>query len=118
MTLTVNEHAASALAEALNSYMYWELSDMRYRSSGFVMEPGSDDADVAKAIAECQDAIDLCGEAKGDCVLPEAIRSLALDAVTFYLDNDPDEWLDEDEDLRPALEALLVSLAPAAGAVA
>jgi hypothetical protein len=39
------------IREALDSHKYWDLSDMHYRSSGFVLDPGSDDPEVAEAIA-------------------------------------------------------------------
>lgn len=110
MSLTVTDHEASALAEALDSYMYWRLADERYRSDGFVMDPGSDDAVEAEAIATCQEAIDWCLGVKAPSVFPEAVHNLARDAVTFYLDEDPDEYLSEDKDLRPSLEALLARL--------
>jgi hypothetical protein len=38
------------LCEALDSHVYWQLSDRHYRNSGYVHEPGSDDADAAGAI--------------------------------------------------------------------
>lgn len=38
------------LVEALDSHVYWQLSDERYRDNGFVDEPGSDDAEMAKRI--------------------------------------------------------------------
>jgi hypothetical protein len=108
ITLTMNE--APALAEALDSYMYWKLADEKYRSDGFVMDPGSDDAVDAEGIATCQEAIDWCNGMKAPSVLPEAVRGLARAAATFYLDEDPDEYLAEDTTLRPTLEALLAQL--------
>lgn len=110
MSLTVTEHEASALAEALDSFMYWQLADQQYRYDGFVLEPGSDNANDAETIAQCREAIDWCHGVKVASVFPEAVRGLARDAATFYLDNDPDEYLAEDEALRPALEALLANL--------
>lgn len=38
------------LCEALDSHVYWQLSDRHYRNDGFVREPGSDDAGAAAAI--------------------------------------------------------------------
>jgi hypothetical protein len=38
------------LCEALDSHIYWQLSDRHYRNSGYVREPGSDDAEAAAAI--------------------------------------------------------------------
>ena len=39
------------LCEVLDSHAYWQLSDRYYRNDGYVREPGSDDAEVAAAIA-------------------------------------------------------------------
>jgi hypothetical protein len=108
ITLTTND--APALAEALDSYMYWRLADSHYRSNGFVMDPGADDPPSVEAIATCREAIDWCNGMKAPSVLPEAVRDLARDAATFYLDEDPDEYLAEDTTLRPTLEALLAQL--------
>lgn len=108
--LTVTENEAHAIAEALDSFMYWQLADEQYRWDGFVMDPGSDNADNAEAIATCQEAIDWCNGVKAPSTFPEAVHGLARDAATFYLDNDPDEYLAEDETLRPSLEAILARL--------
>lgn len=45
------------LSEALGSHKYWQLSDQQYRSSGEVLDPGSDDEGSAAEIADC-DALD------------------------------------------------------------
>jgi hypothetical protein len=47
-------HEARDASEALDSYIYWELSDQEYRSSGYVREPGSNDESTAELIAELQ----------------------------------------------------------------
>ena len=36
--------------EAIDSHIYWQLSDHLYRANGAVLEPGSDDPDVAAEI--------------------------------------------------------------------
>lgn len=41
------------LCQALDSHQYWQLSDPHYRSSGYVLQPGSDDAEARTAIAAC-----------------------------------------------------------------
>jgi hypothetical protein len=46
--LTAKELAL--LCDALDSHIYWQLSDRHYRNSGYVQEPGSDDAEAAAAI--------------------------------------------------------------------
>jgi hypothetical protein len=55
------------LREALDSHIYWQLSDEHYRDSGFVSDPGSDEPDKAAEIAAAN-ALDrkLAGEAGGD----------------------------------------------------
>lgn len=46
--LTLEEIAA--IRDALDSHIYWELSDHQYRSSGHVLAPGSRDPETAKRI--------------------------------------------------------------------
>lgn len=43
-TVTIELSAAEVdlLAEALDSHEYWQLSDARWRSSGYVILPGED----------------------------------------------------------------------------
>ena len=41
------------LVEALDSHVYWQLSDEHYRSNSDVVEPGSDDPDTAAEIEAC-----------------------------------------------------------------
>jgi len=38
------------LDEAIDSHVYWQLSDENYRNDGYVQEPGSDDEENAEAI--------------------------------------------------------------------
>ena len=38
------------IVAAIDSHSYWQLSDERYRANGAVLEPGSDDPDVAAEI--------------------------------------------------------------------
>jgi hypothetical protein len=38
------------LIEALDSHIYWQLSDERYRNNGYVYDPGSDDDESAAEI--------------------------------------------------------------------
>ncbi|GEJ59103.1 hypothetical protein [Anaeromyxobacter diazotrophicus] len=42
------------LTSALDSHIYWELSDEYYRHSGYVFDPGSDDPKVRKEIRESE----------------------------------------------------------------
>lgn len=39
------------LCAALDAYVYWQLSDPIYRTSGGVLDPGSDDEEEAASIA-------------------------------------------------------------------
>lgn len=39
---------------ALDSHMYWELSEQEYRNNGFVNDPGSDDDEDAQRIEVCR----------------------------------------------------------------
>jgi hypothetical protein len=48
MVLTAEE--LTLLCEALDSHVYWQLSDRHFRNNGYVGEPGSDDAEAASAI--------------------------------------------------------------------
>ncbi|MGH3119168.1 MAG: hypothetical protein ACRDQ2_19030 [Gaiellales bacterium] len=48
MVLTAEE--LTLLCEALDSHVYWQLSDRHFRNNGYVREPGSDDAEAAAAI--------------------------------------------------------------------
>jgi hypothetical protein len=49
MTMTPEE--ITKIVEAIDSHIYWQLSDEWYRANGAVLEPGSDDPDVAAEIA-------------------------------------------------------------------
>jgi hypothetical protein len=49
MTLTPAQ--ITKIVEAIDSHIYGQLSDERYRANGAVLEPESDDPDVAAEIA-------------------------------------------------------------------
>jgi hypothetical protein len=54
------------LAEAIDSHIYWQLSDEYYRHDGYVWEPGSNDPEVAAEIAYLAKLMDrLRGETSG-----------------------------------------------------
>jgi hypothetical protein len=63
VTITMEKWEASLLAEALDSHAYWQLSEEGYRNDGSVMHTGSDDADVAEEIADCEALADVLNEA-------------------------------------------------------
>lgn len=48
--MALTEEELTLLCEALDSHIYWQLSDSHYRNNGYVHEPGSDDAEAAGAI--------------------------------------------------------------------
>lgn len=48
----VSQDDLGVLVEALDSHAYWQLSDEKYRDSGYVQSPGSDDLETAAVLAE------------------------------------------------------------------
>lgn len=46
------------LDEALDSHIYWQLSDSHYRNNGYVNDPGSDDEENVKKIEEAKALVD------------------------------------------------------------
>jgi hypothetical protein len=60
----LNREQITRLVEAIDSHIYWQLSDERYRANGAVREPGSDDPEAAAEIVACealQDALNDAG---------------------------------------------------------
>ena len=53
MTLVLSQRDLELLVEALDSHVYWQLSDQHYRSNADVVEPGSDDPNQAAEIEAC-----------------------------------------------------------------
>ena len=49
------------LSQALDSHVYWQLSDRGYRFSGFVADPGSDDPDTAAEIVAAEALMEKLG---------------------------------------------------------
>ena len=49
MTLTTAQRAQ--IVAAIDSHIYWQLSDERYRANGAVREPGSEDPEFAAEIS-------------------------------------------------------------------
>ncbi|HTF88356.1 MAG TPA: hypothetical protein VK843_08100 [Planctomycetota bacterium] len=52
--LRLTQRELALITEALDSHIYWQLSDEHYRSDGYVHEPGSDDADNAEQIVDTE----------------------------------------------------------------
>jgi len=50
--LVVTDDELHEIRQALDSHRYWDLSDINYRNSGNVMDPGSDDPECVAAIVE------------------------------------------------------------------
>ena len=53
MQPALSEKDLDLLVEALDSHVYWQLSDQHYRSNADVIEPGSDDPEQAAEIEAC-----------------------------------------------------------------
>lgn len=50
MLVTLTREDFDLVLDALDSHIYWHLSDERYRQNGDVLEPGTDDEENAQAI--------------------------------------------------------------------
>jgi hypothetical protein len=50
IVLRLRRDEVELLCEAIDSHIYWQLSDKHYRNDGFVLDPGADDPDNAAAI--------------------------------------------------------------------
>jgi hypothetical protein len=54
ITLQFTPAELGLVCEALDSHIYWELSDTGYRNSGYVDGPGSEDDETAAMISEAE----------------------------------------------------------------
>ena len=73
--MELSKEDCERLAEAIDSHIYWQLSDELYRHDGYVLEPGSDDPEVAAEIAYLTKFMDrLRGETS------EPSRPLSIDS--------------------------------------
>ncbi len=50
LTIRLTRDQLALLAEALDSHVYWQLSDAHYRNSGSVLGKGSDDPRTRREI--------------------------------------------------------------------
>lgn len=50
MNIDLTDDEFGLLIEALDSHVYWQLSGLSYRNSGYVLDPGSDDEEQAAEI--------------------------------------------------------------------
>ena len=58
MTLDLSREDLDRLLAALESHVYWQLSDPHYRNDAAVLDPGSDDPEQAVEIAICRELAD------------------------------------------------------------
>ena len=58
MQLEISSGDLNRIIEALDSHVYWQLSEQHYRSNADVLEPGSDDPEVAAEIEACRELAD------------------------------------------------------------
>ena len=58
MQLALSEKDLALLVKALDSHVYWQLSDEHYRSNADIIEPGSDDPEQAAEIEACVELSD------------------------------------------------------------
>lgn len=66
MQLALSQKDLDLLVEALDSHVYWQLSDQHYRSNADVLEPGSDDPKQAAEIEACLELSDKLMAARGN----------------------------------------------------
>jgi hypothetical protein len=55
--VTLSDDDIALLLEALDSHVYWQLSDPQFRQNGDVRDPGSDDPDQVAAIRHAGAAV-------------------------------------------------------------
>lgn len=53
LTSLLNTDALSTIRDALESHVYWQLSDPQYRNNGYVLAPATDDSDKLQEIVAC-----------------------------------------------------------------
>ena len=58
MQLELSPEDLHRIIEALDSHVYWQLSDQHYRSNADVLEPGSDHPEQAAEIDACRELAD------------------------------------------------------------
>jgi hypothetical protein len=55
MQLDLSREDLDRILAALDSHVYWQLSDQHYRNDAAVMHPGADDPEQATEIASCRE---------------------------------------------------------------
>jgi hypothetical protein len=71
-TFILTDDQIAILTEAIDSHVYWQLSDETYRRDGYVEGPGSDDEDTAATITAYRALAD---ELTNEGTCPECERS-------------------------------------------
>lgn len=64
MQLELSPQDLDRIIEALDSHVYWQLSDQHYRSNADVLVPGSDDPAQAAEIAAYRELSDKLNAAR------------------------------------------------------
>lgn len=54
VSIELSTHELTLLVEALNSHVYWQLSDEQYRSDGAVNDPGAEDPSTQQEISDAR----------------------------------------------------------------
>lgn len=55
MRLDLTREDLDRIRAALDSHVYWQLSDQHYRNDASVLDPGSEDPEQAAEIAACRE---------------------------------------------------------------
>ena len=58
MTIDVSRSDLDRIVAALDSHVYWQLSDQHYRNDAAVIGPGADDPEQAEEIAAVRELLD------------------------------------------------------------
>lgn len=58
MQFELSPQELERILDALDSHVYWQLSDQHYRSNADVLEPGSDEPEQAAGIGACRELAD------------------------------------------------------------
>ena len=64
MQLELSPEDLDRIIEALDSHVYWQLSDHHYRRNADVLEPGADDPEQAAEIDACRELAEKLNETR------------------------------------------------------
>jgi len=65
-TIELDDHQVHLLREALDSHLYWQVSDEQFRDSGYVFAPVSDDPEKRAEALEVDRLLAVLGESYFD----------------------------------------------------